>query len=172
MGKKSRIIQNRKPRKQHIISEMHLRHFCDRSGNLFVYEKGRNTRKSIPRNEAVQRDYFECKVPGYETNFAVENLLATLETAASPAYESLIEGRPLSAMQMASWALYVASIFLRSRKIRDELSPKSYSVFSTDQLVLLCYKLDTFFLNCIARVYTRQYVCGYEPRRTEFLGSS
>jgi Protein of unknown function (DUF4238) len=142
MGKNSRIIQISKPRKQHVISEMHLRHFCGRDGSLYVYEKGKPIRKSIPRNEAVHRDYFECKVPGYETNFKVEKGLAALENAASATYTKLIEGGPLTFEQMAPWALYVASIFLRSRKVREELSPKTYSGFSTDQLSVTALRED------------------------------
>ncbi len=142
MGKNSKIIRIPNPRKQHVISEMHLRRFCDVDGNLYVYEKGRPTRKSIPRNEAVHRDYFECKVPGYETNFKVEKGLAALENAASSTYTKLIEGGPLTSMQAASWALYVASIFLRSKKVREELSPKTYSGFSADQLSVTALKDD------------------------------
>jgi hypothetical protein len=113
---------------------MHLQHFCDLDGNLYVYEKGKEIRKSIPANEAVKRDYFECKLPGYETNFRIEKGLGRLEQAASPAYEKLISGNNLTNIETAAWALYVASLFLRSRKVRDELSPRSYSAFSIDQL--------------------------------------
>jgi hypothetical protein len=142
VGKKSRIIMNRNPRKQHIISQMHLRHFCDRDGDLYVYEKGKEVRKSTPPNEAVKRDYFECKVPGYETNFAVEKMLGRLEYAASKVYKKLLSGERPSGEEAAAWTLYVASLFLRSRKVRDELSPVAYSESTLGQLDLAALKED------------------------------
>ena len=142
MGKKSRIILNRNPRKQHIISQMHLLHFCDLDGNLYVYEKQKEIRKSTPPNEAVKRDYFECKVPGYETNFGIEKKLGRLEGLASQAYEKTLCGEHLIRMERAAWTTYVASLFLRSRKVRDELAPRSYAAFTADQFETLTLRED------------------------------
>jgi Protein of unknown function (DUF4238) len=134
MGKKSKIVRTSDPRKQHTISRMHLDRFCDGCGNLYVYEKGKKFRKSRAVNEAVQRDYFECKLPGYETNFKIERTLARLEHDASQSYEKLIRGDNLTTREAAAWALFVASLFLRSKKVREELSPRNFEASMAGQL--------------------------------------
>jgi Protein of unknown function (DUF4238) len=136
MGKKSKIVHTSDPRKQHTISRMHLDHFCDGYGNLYVYEKGKKFRKSRAINEAVQRDYFECKLPGYETNFRTEKTLAKLEHVASSSYEKLIKSEILTTRETSAWALFVASLFLRSKKVREELSPRNFEACMSGQLAV------------------------------------
>ncbi len=165
MGKKSRIIMNRNARKQHVISEMHFRHFSDSNGNIYVYEKGKATRKSTPHNECVIKDYFECKLPGYETNFEVENRLGKLETAAAPIYRNLIAGRELTSVQAATWALYVSSLFLRSRKIREELSPGTYANFVSGQLETTTLRDDQWrIFNKFGRLIPLEEIREYKSR--------
>ena len=122
--KEKRTTRYRKPpRKQHIQPRAYLARFEDPSGCLWVYEALKEPRSSSAKREATQRDYFEVKLPGEETNYAMEQQLSRLETLAEPAISKLSRGNSLDREELAAWSLYVASIFLRSRKVRDHLIP-------------------------------------------------
>jgi hypothetical protein len=121
---RSKIITLKSPRKQHIIPRSYLEHFADRGGRLFVYEVGKPIRASVPSKEAAERDFFEYKVSHDETQFKFEKALGRIESSAAAVHSKLLMRVTLSAEEMAAWAMYVATMFLRSRRVRDELSVK------------------------------------------------
>ncbi len=134
MGK-PRIIKPNRPRKQHVISEFYLGHFVDGKGNLFVYEAGKPIRKSVPSREATERDFFEYKIPREDSKYQVEKMLGRLESLAGPIHAKLLNGVSCSNKdEILAWAFYVASTFLRSRRVRNELSVKSLVNTDTDWL--------------------------------------
>lgn len=123
---KSRIIKPNSPRKQHIISELYLTPFANTEGNLFVHESGKPIRKSVPSREATERDFFEYEIPREKSNYQLEKMLSRLETFAKPVHTKLLNGESCSIKEeILAWSFFVSSTFLRSRRIRNELSVKS-----------------------------------------------
>ncbi len=111
-------------RKPHIISNLHLSKFANDAGKLFVYEKDRPVRPSIPKNECVERDYFEYKINGQHTNNLYENWFARTETAVGAIYPNVCGQEPSTQVEREVWAIFIAQIFLRSRKVRHQLGGK------------------------------------------------
>lgn len=132
----SRIIltDKKKVRQQHVISDMYLRKFAV-AGELFIYEKDRQIRripvkKGNPIKECRERDYFEYEVNGQKTDNKIENWLAIIETRAADVYPAILDGSQLNDHQRIVWATFVASLFLRTRKVRDQLAPNTLQELS------------------------------------------
>lgn len=124
----SGIIRPNSPRKQHVISKFYLEHFVDGKGKLFVYEAGKLLRKSVPSREATERDFFEYTTHREDSGFRIEEFLGRIEALAGPIHAKFISGSSiLDKEETLAWAFFVASTFLRSRRIRNELSVKSLS---------------------------------------------
>jgi len=119
---KSKIILQKSPRKQHIIPRTYLQHFVNQQGRLFVYETGKSIRSSRPELEAVERDYFEHSLAGEKSNYEIEKFLSRVEDAGSVVHSKLLNRSQLTQDDIAAWSLYVAAMFIRSRRIRNELS--------------------------------------------------
>jgi hypothetical protein len=120
------LTDKKNVRQQHVISDMYLRKFGE-DGELFVYEKQRPIRRVVVKKgkqikEGRERDYFEYEVGGQKSNNAIENWLAEIETRAGDVYPAILSGELLTDDVATNWAVYVASLFLRTRKVRNELA--------------------------------------------------
>jgi hypothetical protein len=114
-----------------VISKFYLGQFADEKGSLFVYEAGKPIRKSVPLRETTEKDLFEYKLPREDSRYQVEEMLSRLESLAGPIHAKLLNGVPCSNKDdILVWAFFVASTFLRSRRVRNELIVKSLA--STD----------------------------------------
>lgn len=113
-----------KPRRQHIIPQMHLRRFASAKGQVCVFTKGGAPRWTSIVNTAVERDYNEFDLGATKTDYSVEALFGVIEGNAAPIVDEMLSGRQLSLTQVQCWATYVASLFLRTRKVRYQLSAK------------------------------------------------
>lgn len=132
---KSRIIKLNSPRKQHVISKFYLEYFADSTGSLFVYEAKKPLRRSVPSREATERDFFEYATPREKSSYKIEGALGKLETLAAPIHAKLASGASCSGKdEILAWAFYVSSMFLRSRRVRNELSVKSLASTDTEWL--------------------------------------
>ncbi len=109
-------------RKEHIVPRMLLSNFTDPKGVLWVYTKDRPVRPSKPENECLERDFFEFELRGRRTKNEYENWLAEIEGDARPILQLLVERRWLGAREAEIWAVFVASLFGRSRKVRAQIS--------------------------------------------------
>jgi hypothetical protein len=118
----TRLLLPNRPRKQHIVPSAYLACFEDGQGKLWVYDKNGDVRPSIAKREATQRDYFEVKVPGFETNFAVEAQLQQVEDAAKSGLDRLRGLHSPRDDERPYISLYVANLFLRSRQVREKLA--------------------------------------------------
>ena len=118
----SKIIRETQSRKLHIIPRFYFEDFTNRKGPFFVFEKGRDVRNSGPGRECAERDFFEFEIGEMATRFRVDKHLERFETKASPIHQKLLRDVRLDANEQTVWALFVASLFLRSRRIRSELS--------------------------------------------------
>jgi hypothetical protein len=132
---KSRIVRVNPPRKQHVISRFYLEAFASEEGSLFVYEVGKPVRRSVPLREATEKDFFEYEIPGDKSAYRIEGMLGKLEALAGPVRAKLARGESsLTKDERLAWAFFVASTFLRSRRVRNELSTKIPRSISADWL--------------------------------------
>jgi hypothetical protein len=108
---------------QHIVPQWHLRQFTDANGSLWVYKQNAPVKERRPKGECWERDFYEYSVKGRRTSNSYENWLGRIENDASRLVDKLL-GRLAQIMPSDAvvWASYVASLFLRTQKIRDQKS--------------------------------------------------
>lgn len=109
-------------RRQHIVPRLLLANFADSEGRLWVYSKDKPARPSIPENECVERDFYEYELNGRKTSNKYENWLARIEGNATAALQLLTDRRRLTEQEAVTWAAFVAALFVRSRKVRLQIS--------------------------------------------------
>lgn len=110
----------RKKRKEHIVARWLLSQFTDSEGKLWVYEKGKAPRRSRPERECAERDFYEYKLGNRETNNEYEDWLESIETDAADTLPMLLERSFRRQNDRAVFARFVASLFIRTRKVRDQ----------------------------------------------------
>jgi hypothetical protein len=101
---------------------MLLSRFASPEGDLWVYAKDKLPRKSIAKNECVERDFFEFELNGKKTENRYENWLAKIESDAAGVIESVIQQRQMSDSDAEIWATFVGALFGRTRKVRAQIS--------------------------------------------------
>jgi len=121
------VTNKKKVRQSHIIPDFYLRKFSSR-GKLYVYTKGQPVRSVNVKpggrvKECRERDYFEYPVDKDWTENKVENWLASIEDKASSIYPAIEDNKQLSSGDAEIWATFVASLFLRTQKVRLQLAP-------------------------------------------------
>lgn len=109
-------------RDQHIVPQWHLRKFADIDGWLWRYKQNALAKRSRPKGECWARDFYEYDVNGKKTENKYERWLSEIENAAAPVHEALVNRQQLTQRDMVAWASYVASLFLRTQKVRSQLS--------------------------------------------------
>jgi hypothetical protein len=140
LPRSKRRPQTRKP---HIISKFYLEKFCDESGYIEVYESGKGSRRGLPKNECVERDYFDDSLVSPTGN--LETWFARTEAQAGEIYPRICERQPLSIGERVTWSVFLAQLLLRTRKIRDQLGKRVLtdmkSDFGPDYITNLQYDL-------------------------------
>jgi hypothetical protein len=102
---------------------MLLKKFVARDGMLRVYKKGKSPRASTPEKECAERDYFEFEYRRIKTNNKYENWLSQIEGNGAAMLDSIIQRRAITHREDAEiWAVFVASLFGRTRKVRAHVS--------------------------------------------------
>jgi Protein of unknown function (DUF4238) len=112
------------PRRQHIVPEMHLGRFANPARQVCVYQKGKPPRWSAVSKIAVERDYHEFSVGNTKSGYSIEDTLSNLEGRAASVRERVLNNLPASHDEIATWGLFVAALFLRSRKVRAQMSSR------------------------------------------------
>jgi hypothetical protein len=107
-------------RKPHIVPRFYLANFHDFRGQLHVYEKGKDVRLSVAGKEAVERDFYEFTI-GSNTPNRIENWLSYVEDRASRVIGPIIKGQQLDKDDVATWSIFLALLFLRTRKVRQQI---------------------------------------------------
>jgi|ERR1035441_2451572 hypothetical protein len=107
---------------QHIVPQWHLRRFTDAHGVLGVYKQNLPVKESRPKGECWERDFYEYSVRGRSTGNRYENWLARIENDAAPLADKLVGLEQIGPSEAVVWASYVASLFLRTQKVRDQKS--------------------------------------------------
>jgi Protein of unknown function (DUF4238) len=79
-------------------------------------------KKSRPKGECWEPDFYEYEVNGKTTNNQYEKWLSRIENDAAKRIGMLLSNRPLGQWDVTIWATYVASLFVRSPKYRAQIS--------------------------------------------------
>lgn len=125
------LTDKNKVRQPHIIPDFYVRKFANNE-RIFVYTKGRPVRTVAVKpgrrvKECRERDYFEYPVDRNWSENQIENWLSVIESQASKVYDPIQNNHQLSQEEASIWATFVASLFLRTRKIRLQLGPAALS---------------------------------------------
>lgn len=116
-------------RDQHIVPQWHLKKFADTDGWLWRYKRNIPPKRSRPKGECWARDFYEYDVNGKRTENKFERWLRGIENDAAPVHEALVNGSQLSQADTIAWASYVASLFLRTQKVRIQISARMVEKF-------------------------------------------
>jgi len=79
-----------KPRRHHFLPVSYLRNFCSPEGYIYVYERGKPPRRSVPKQEAHIRDFYTYEDEGGK-NFEIENILSKFESDAAPVIQGIVD---------------------------------------------------------------------------------
>jgi uncharacterized protein DUF4238 len=113
-----------RPRRQHIVPEMHLGCFANKANQVCVYQRNVPLRWSSIAKAAVERDYHEYSVGRTKSDYRIEQTLANLEGRAASIRLKLLGRTSLSRDEIGMWALFLASLFLRTRKVRSQITSR------------------------------------------------
>ncbi len=116
-------------RDQHIVPQLHLKKFADTDGWLWRYKQNKPVKRSRPKGECWARDFYEYDVNGKRTENRYERWLSRIENDATPILEALVNRQELTHREMIAWASYVASLFLRTQKVRSQFSARMVQKF-------------------------------------------
>ena len=114
--------QIQRTRDQHTVPQWHLRDFADASGQVWCYKQNRPVKRSRPKGECWERDFYEFEVNGRKTNNEYENWLGRIENDAAARLRILLGHSRLGQWDATVWASYVASLFVRTGKVRAQIS--------------------------------------------------
>jgi hypothetical protein len=114
------------PKRQHYVPQFHLRQFLDpkllAEGQemLWVYEAGKEPRKSRPESTAFENYFYSVEKDG-ERLHVVEEVLSKLESMAAPTLKKLAERDfHLSDRERGELAAFVALSFTRTPFFREQ----------------------------------------------------
>lgn len=141
------VPQRQLVRAQHIVPQWHLRRFTDAGGWFWRYKQNEPTRRRRPKSECWESDFYEYDVNGTRTENRYENWLGRIENRAAPLLDVLLNQQQLRQEDMLVWASYVASLFLRTQKIRSQLSAAMVQKFgaqSQDPDFIRDFQYDLF----------------------------
>jgi hypothetical protein len=110
-------------RNSHIVPRFYLNKFADASKFLFQYVPGRDALRRSTRSLSSEEDFFEYTVNGQSTVNRYENWFQRFETDAAAIYPTIHAGQALSGEQEIAWSSFIATVFLRSRKVREQFGP-------------------------------------------------
>jgi len=99
-----------------------LANFTDTDGVLWVYVKDRQVRQSVPANECLERDFYEYEWNGRKTHNKYEKWLAGVEGNPCGVLPIITSRQQLRQQDAVVWSAFVASLFVRTRKVRAQIS--------------------------------------------------
>ena len=110
-------------RNSHIVPRFYLNKFADREKFVFQYVLGRDPQRRSTKGLSAEEDYFEYTVNDATTHNRYENWFQRFETDAAQIYPIIHAEQPLTGEQEIVWSSFVATVFLRSRKVREQFGP-------------------------------------------------
>jgi len=106
------------------VPQMHLSCFANANNQVCVYQKGKLPRWTAVAKTATERDFHEFSIGDSKSDFQFEDTLANIENRAARVRQKMIKRVAASQDDIAIWALFVASTFLRTRKVRKNVSSR------------------------------------------------
>jgi Protein of unknown function (DUF4238) len=104
-----------RPKKQHFIPELHLKHFVDANGMVWTYDIHENAvRRSIPKETAAQTNFYSLRDKDGNYDDKIEEWLSTVESEASAGYQALLRGELPKGEERDWLALFLACMYLRT----------------------------------------------------------
>jgi hypothetical protein len=114
---------------QHIVPHWHLRRFASDDGSLWRYMRNESPVPRRPKKECWERDFYEFEVNGKSTNNRYEKWLGRIENDAAPLLDKLVNRQQFDPWESRVWAYYVATLFLRTQKVRAQFSARMVEEF-------------------------------------------
>ena len=105
----------------HTIPRFYLNKFADANRRLWVYQQNRSGEKRSTKSLTTQPFFYEYNSRGVHTDNRIERWLGSLEDKAAKLYWKQLAASPLGEEEAMYWALFVASLFLRTRKWRRQM---------------------------------------------------
>jgi Protein of unknown function (DUF4238) len=139
-------VQTQLVRDQHTVPQWHLRNFADGNGEIWRYKRDMPVRRSRPKGECWETDFYEYELNGKKTNNKYEHWLSRIENEAAVKLQILLNHNQLGQWDALAWASYVASLFIRTSKYRAQQSTAMVKRFlerahSPDYIRSLQYEL-------------------------------
>jgi hypothetical protein len=108
-------LSNTRPKDQHVIPEMHLKHFVDAQGMVWTYHKTNgNISKAVPRETAFQRNFYTIEHEPGEYRDDLEGYLGLIESDAAPIYERLLLGEIPQGEDRGKFAWFIGTMYART----------------------------------------------------------
>ncbi|MGD0737598.1 MAG: DUF4238 domain-containing protein [Terracidiphilus sp.] len=111
-------------RNEHIVPRFYLNKFADSEKHVVLYTKGRSPVRKSTKSQSSERDFFEYTINGQATENRYEKWFQRIETDAAATYDAIQSGSELTQFQQGAWAFFLATLFLRSRKVREQIGPE------------------------------------------------
>lgn len=118
--------------RQHKVPRWHLKNFSDANGNLWCYSRNMNAVQRKPKSVCWEIDFYEYELHGYATGNKYERWLGKIENDAATKCQEILRGAQLGRRDAAVWAAYVASLFVRSPKCREQIRSAMTSKFKLE----------------------------------------
>src|ERR1700756_2894622 len=140
-------VEKTRTRQSHVIPDFYLKKFAN-GGKLYAYTRQRPVRAVIVKpkgrvKECRERDYFEYPIDEKWSANKVENWLASIEDQASSVYSAIQNNQTLEPEEAGIWAVFVAPLFLRTRKVRLQLGPTALqTLIPTDDSDIRTYQYE------------------------------
>ena len=110
-------------RNAHIVPRFYLNKFADKSKFVFVYAQVRDSRLRSTKSVSSEEGYFDYTVNGEATANRYETWFQRFETDAAAIYSTIHDGQQITGKNQIIWSSFVATVFLRSRKVREQFGP-------------------------------------------------
>lgn len=110
-----------RPKKQHFVPEMHLKHFGGTrpAGMVWTYDNHTGTaRPSLARETAAQTNFYSAPAEEGQHDDSIEEWLAGVENEAAAPYEMLLAGEIPQDQARADFSVFLSSMFARSLATR------------------------------------------------------
>ena len=105
------------PKKQHVIPELHLKHFADANGRVCTYDavNGKSWFSAVGET-AVEGHFYSGDLDDGTKDTWIETHLAEIESRAAPVYEELLRGNtPYQSQARMDFAHFLGLMFSRTR---------------------------------------------------------
>ena len=107
-------------REPHVIPRFYLNKFADNYKRVWVYRQEQSPKLRSTKALTTELDYFEYTIDGVQTANAYEKWLSRVESKAARVYPKLLCRQKLSPEESCDWATFAASLFLRTKKLREQ----------------------------------------------------